>query len=249
MSFSPPLLSIRDLEHRRSGPPDGFAVRLTDLDLRPGDRLALVGPSGSGKSTLLDIISLALRPDRAARFTVSLSGPVEALALWRAGQGDRLAALRGAAMGYVLQTGGLLPFLSVRRNILLGGRVSGRADPAHAEALAARLGIDHLLDRMPGQLSVGERQRVGIARALAHRPRILFADEPTASVDPNTAETVMELMMEAAEREGVATIVASHDHDLIDRYGLDRIGLEITRDETGTVSVFGGGVAVKETEG
>ena len=230
------VLSVRDLIFRRSRAPEGFAVRLTTLDMAPGDRLALVGPSGSGKSTLLDLISLAMQPDQAAAFTVN---GTKIMNLWAARQGDALAVIRGSVMGYVLQTGGLLPFLSVRRNIELTARLSGRLDISRVKSLCERLGIGHLLDRKPARISVGERQRVSIARALAHRPQIIFADEPTASVDRHTANAVMNLLMNAADQEGVAVVIASHDQELLDRFNLTRIPLDVSSDAAGTVTSFG----------
>ena len=109
------------------------------------------------------------------------------------------------------QTGSLLPFLSLRDNIMLPQRILGRADPAHTVALAARLGIAAVLDRMPAQVSVGQRQRAAIARALAHRPSVVLADEPTASVHPAQADDILNLLTQTAAEDGAALVISTHD--------------------------------------
>lgn len=186
----------------------GFSLVIDRLDVAAGQRVAVVGPSGCGKSTLLALMALALRPDAGA--ALALAG-TDALALWRAGAGDALAALRSANIGFVPQTGALLPFLSLRDNIALPQRIANRPDPARVEALADRLGIFALLDRKPAAVSVGQRQRAAIARALSHRPGIVLADEPTASVHPAQADDILQLLVEAASDDGAALVISTHD--------------------------------------
>lgn len=237
--------SKQNTKAANGGAPAGFQVRLAGLRLRAGERRALVGPSGSGKSTLFDILSMALRPDAAARFMLSSGngeaddGAVDVAELWAAEALDRMAMLRAGSFGYVLQTGGLIPFLTVRQNILMPSELIGAPDVDNADRLAGRLGITDQLEKFPAQLSVGQRQRVGIARALTHRPPIVFADEPTASVDPTNAEAIMALFIELVEESGAALLVASHDHDLLARYGLDPLSLSIEQNADGPCSVFG----------
>ena len=199
------------------------------FDVRRGDALALVGPSGSGKSTLLDLLALTLRPSGCAGFVLSTrtGGMIDVAALWHQRDEDRLTATRAEHVGYVLQQGGLLPFLSVRQNMGLGQAVLGRPDPARIEALAERLEIAALLDRAPATLSVGQRQRVAIGRALAHRPEIVLADEPTASVHPALADTVLALLIEQARRDDTALILATHDPDRAQRHGFEIVRMEI----------------------
>ncbi len=186
----------------------GFSLVIERLDVAAGQRVAVVGPSGCGKSTLLALAALALRPD--AGSALALAG-TDALALWRASAGDALAALRSSSIGFVPQTGALLPFLSLRDNIALPQRIANRPDPARVEALAERLGIGALLDRRPAAVSVGQRQRAAIARALSHRPSIVLADEPTASVHPAQADDILRLLVEAASDDGAALVISTHD--------------------------------------
>lgn len=200
----PAALAIEGMERRRGA----FLLRLPRFRLDSGEAIAVTGPSGAGKSTLLDLLALALKPDAAEAF--ALAGH-DAAALWRAGAADALASLRAAHLGYVLQQGGLLPFLSVRENILLPQRLAGRLDPARVEELAARLDISDQLAKKPAALSVGQRQRAAIARALAHRPAIVLADEPTASVHPEMADTVLALLAATARDSGAALVLATHD--------------------------------------
>ena len=223
MSQSTPTLLLQDviIRHQAPGGALGFELVIEEFSITRGEALALVGPSGSGKSTLLDLLALARRPSSTGRFllTPRAGKAIDLGAVWRAGDDNSLTAIRAAHFGYILQTGGLLPFLSVRRNIALSQAVLGQPDPAHIEALAARLEIAHLLERMPATLSVGQRQRVAIARALAHRPEILLADEPTASVHPALADTILALLIEQAREQDTALILATHDPDRAARHG------------------------------
>lgn len=185
-----------------------FTLTIEALRLDPGALVAVTGASGTGKSTLLDIAALARRPDGAMRMEVAGH---DAAALWARGAKDTLAALRARHFGYVLQTGGLVPFLSVGANAALAQDLAGRRDAAHLAALAERLGIGELLTRMPSTLSVGQRQRAAILRALAHRPALVLADEPTASVHPDMAATILALLAEQAREAGAAVLLATHD--------------------------------------
>ncbi|WP_042697549.1 ABC transporter ATP-binding protein [Azospirillum sp. B506] len=217
-----PLVDIENCIHERAAGADRFRLAVDRFALFPGDQIALVGPSGCGKSTMLDLLSLILAPTAAARFALSMPGraAVDVMALWRGGGRDRLTALRAAHMGYVLQTGGLVPFLSVRENILLTRRALGLPCPGPAETLMEWLGVAELGRRLPRQISIGQRQRVAIARALAHRPALILADEPTASLDPSLAEGTMALLSAVARHQGAALVVVTHDHALAERTGL-----------------------------
>lgn len=185
-----------------------FTLMVERMEVGEGARIAVVGPSGCGKSTMLALLALALRPDGGERLEV---GGMDALELWRRGDGDGLAALRAGAVGLVPQTGGLLPFLTLRENIALPQLMLGRRDAGRVEALAERLGIGGVLGRMPGAVSVGQRQRAAVARALAHRPVVVLADEPTASVHPAQADEILALLTEAAGEEGAALVISTHD--------------------------------------
>lgn len=185
-----------------------FTLLAERLELPPGGRIAVTGPSGAGKSTLLALLALALRPDDGEALAL---GGQDTLGYWRTGQGDALAALRGRHIGFVPQTGALLPFLSLRDNIMLPQRILRRPDPARTAGLTERLGIAAVLDRMPGQVSVGQRQRAAVARALGHRPAVVLADEPTASVHPAQADEVLALLTDAAVEDGAALVITTHD--------------------------------------
>jgi len=185
-----------------------FTLLIERFEVAQGARVAVTGPSGCGKSTLFALLALALRPD--AGDVLTLAG-TDALALWRAGRGDALAALRARCVGFVPQTGALLPFLNLRDNIQLPQAILGRPDPARVSVLAERLGIAAILERRPAAVSVGQRQRAAIARALSHRPGVVLADEPTASVHPAQADDILDLLTRTAAEDGAALVITTHD--------------------------------------
>ena len=202
-----------------------------------GARIALTGPSGCGKSTLLDILGLSLGPDSAAEFKFAPAGGDFAIwPLWQKRDFDGLAALRLGFIGYVLQTGELLPFLTAGENMLLAARLAGREDAERvARNLAARLGVGQLWQAMPATLSVGERQRCAIVRALAAKPAVILADEPTAALDPLHADRVMEVFLDCVEESGSALILATHNAEWALAGGLRRISFRLL-EEAGRVT-------------
>ena len=219
-----PVYHLRQVIKERRSDAMGFRLVIPELTIHAGEQVALIGESGSGKSTLLDILAMVLQPDAAERF--DLGGGEQAVdiaAIWSQRDQDKLSDLRKAHVGYVLQTGGLLPFLSVRDNIGLSRRVLHLADDGAVKQLADELGIARHLDKRPGELSAGQRQRAAIARALAHRPRLVIADEPTASLDPITAKKVMALFVGLVNDLGITLIVASHDWPQIEALGLRQL--------------------------
>ena len=226
---------------RRQGADRTFELHVDALTVHHGSAFALVGPSGSGKSTLIDLLALALKPDSGDAFGLSTdndSAAVDVLGLWRADKLDRLAHLRARHFGYVLQTGGLLPFLTVGNNIALPQRLVGNPDRARVRDLAERLGIAETLSDLPGRLSVGQRQRVAIARALAHRPAIVLADEPTASLDPINAGAVFELFLELVAEDGAALVVATHDRSMVETHAIPAVEASVRRDGAMSVTIF-----------
>jgi len=183
---------------------------------------------------------MLLKPTRSGRFgfqPVTEDEPYDIDAAWNSANADLLSELRSRHIGYVLQSGGLLPYLTVRENISLSRRLLHLETKEAADYWADRLNISAQLDKLPQKLSVGQRQRVAIARALAHEPTVVIADEPTASVDPVNAERIMELMVRLADDIGVTLIVASHAHELMQRVGLRMIEHEVDLGEGDSMHV------------
>jgi putative ABC transport system ATP-binding protein len=219
------LLEIRDLSYRRGSGAQSFSVEIPHLDLASGELVALTGESGSGKSTALEVLGLVAEPRRCTRFLWRSAGreELDIARLWRSRNDAALAAVRAARIGFVLQTGGLLPYLTVQDNMNLCRSVLGLRPDGMVEHLADELGITPHLGKLPDALSTGERQRVAIGRAVAHRPSIVIADEPTASLDPYAAEKVMSLFLGLAEEFNITVILASHAWRHIKQLGLRRL--------------------------
>lgn len=190
--------------------PDGRDLRvvLDDLDLRvePGEVVVISGESGAGKSTLLTIAGLLRRPDQ---------GEVTVAGIDTAGLSDRQrTAVRRDHLAFVYQSANLLPSLTAIEQLELVGHIRRERAASVREQARATLAAVDLADRadqLPAELSGGERQRVGIARALMATPSVLFADEPTASLDPERAAIVAGLLADAAKSQGIATIIVAHD--------------------------------------
>lgn len=193
----------------------GFAMEVSAFHVAAGERVAVAGPSGCGKTTLLALIAGLARP-RTGRIR-SCGQDLETI-----GDAGR-RALRARAIGLVHQDFQLLESLDARGNILLpylvgsGMRVDAAAR-ARAQELARRAGIAHALDRPVRQLSQGERQRVALCRALAARPALVLADEPTASLDESTRDATIALLLEECARAGAAIVAVTHDRALLPRF-------------------------------
>jgi putative ABC transport system ATP-binding protein len=197
------MLTIRGLSKRHATPQGPITVLdAVDLDVGPGETVALMGESGAGKSTLLHLIAGLDAPDAGS---IVVDG-VEVAGLDDAGR----AALRRRKVGLVFQQFNLVPSLTVADNLAFQARLAGRDDPEWAAALADRLGLSGMLDRWPEQLSGGQQQRVAIGRALAPRPALLLADEPTGALDEATADGVMRLALELAADTGCGLLMATH---------------------------------------
>jgi len=206
------MLHIENLKVTRGD----FCIELPQLDLAAGEVRAIVGESGCGKSTLLEVLGLILRPQQIGRF--HLDG-LDIASLLEDGQ--RLSAIRARYLGFVLQSGALLAFLTVRQNIELPRRLLKlSADSPVIRETVAQLKLGALLDKHPAQLSIGQRQRVAFVRAIAHQPKLLLADEPTAALDPPQSKALFELMMGLSQQLGIATLVVSHDWALVEHCGL-----------------------------
>jgi len=198
------------------GPQASAGVRALDgvsLTIDEGEFVGIAGPSGSGKSTLLHILGCLDHPSEGSYW---LSGQ-EVASL-----GDReLSRIRASMVGFVFQSFNLLQRLSVVENIALPLAYRGverRERQRRAKDLAERVGLGHRLSHRPAELSGGEAQRVGVARALVVSPRVVFADEPTGNLDSKTAEEVLELLVGLHE-EGMTVVMVSHDHRIVGRCG------------------------------
>ena len=230
------IYHLRNVVLDRKSEGVSFRLNVPSLQIRQGEQIAVIGESGCGKSTLLDILAFIAKPSDidSFRFRPNLAdSPTDIGALWDKKQLNALGDMRKQHIGYVMQTGGLLPYLTVRDNINLSRNVLKMKKDDTVDTLARELGIARHLDKLPGKLSTGERQRVAIARGLAHQPSIVIADEPTASVDPFAAEKIMALFMELAEDRNITVIVASHAWRHIKRLGLRRLAHHTSRSEDG----------------
>jgi putative ABC transport system ATP-binding protein len=202
-----------------------FVLSVERLGVARGEGIGILGPSGCGKSTLLDVMGLILSPNSAAvfRFAPLPDRPVDVAELWASRRRDALAALRARHISYVFQVGGLLPFLTVRQNIELPRRMLNLPRDGRVEELADALDIRRLLPRLPGSLSVGERQRTAVARALARDPAVVLADEPTASLDPVNAGRVLSELRRLSKDAGATLVVTTHDASVVSRLQLRTI--------------------------
>lgn len=188
-------------------------LRGVDLELEPGDRVAIVGPSGSGKSTFLHLLGLLDRPT-AGR--VLLDGvDVEGLA-----EGER-SRVRNRSVGFVFQAHHLLPEHDALGNVMIPVRLAGAGAGiarTRAEALLRAVGLGHRTTHRPGEMSGGEQQRVALARALVMGPGLVLADEPTGNLDPATSRGVFELMLQLNQQLGSTLVVVTHSRELAERF-------------------------------
>lgn len=233
------LASLKNVQKVRDRE-TGFRLHIAAFSVHRGEHVAITGPSGCGKSTTLDILGMILRPDVAESMIYDFGGtPVNAALLWQQSGDDAMALLRRQHMGYVLQTGELLPFLTVRENIELTASLVKKPDAAAVtRELMEVLGIEHLHNALPGSLSVGERQRAAIARALASTPKLLLADEPTAALDPQLSRTVMQLFLDTARRTGAAVVMVSHDVDLVQEFSFRNVPVNVSQQEQGITAIL-----------
>ena len=209
----PPLLRIRGARRVYATPQGPLTVLDgVDLDLSAGETLALTGESGSGKSTLLHLIGGL---DAADGGSIQVAGE-EVTTMSDAAR----ARLRRSRIGIVFQQFNLIPSLTVGANISFQARLAGRHDPAWCAELADRLGLGATLDRWPEQLSGGQQQRAAIGRALAARPALVLADEPTGNLDEASADSVLTLLRDLAAGAGCGLLMVTHSAALAAR--LDR---------------------------
>jgi len=230
---NPLIYHLRDVVKTREAEGVAFRLRIPSLQIAMGEKIALIGKSGCGKSTLLDMLAFILQPSEVGSFRFRPEREEESFDIhsyWNNGEINQLGDLRKRYIGYVMQTGGLLPYLTVRENMNLCRNVLGLRPDGMVEHLAEELGITSHLDKLPDKLSTGERQRVAIGRAVAHRPPIVIADEPTASIDPYAAEKVMSMFIGLADEFEITVILASHAWEHVKQLGLRRLTHETIRD-------------------
>ena len=219
--FCPRMRSIRMLDllevKKSFAQPDGSRLPILDIPefhVDAGEQMVLVGRSGCGKTTLLHVIAGISRPD---------SGHVRVddwdITLFSEAESDRFRAER---IGYVFQTFNLMRGFTALENVLLAMRFTGRKpDRKRARQLLGRVGLDHRVAHRPAQLSVGEQQRVAVARAMANKPQILLADEPTANVDAGHQQQVLDLLRQTCGEENVALVLVTHSPEVARQF--DRV--------------------------
>ncbi|HWE01075.1 MAG TPA: ABC transporter ATP-binding protein [Tepidisphaeraceae bacterium] len=234
-------VELRDLKKQYIAPDGAAVpvIDVPAFGLGDGEQVGLIGGSGTGKTTLLHLIAGILTPDSGSIvFDFSGAGAAEtaaasktpsaggasavmddrspagretAIDITRLGEAQR-DVFRGRNIGYIFQTHHLLPGFTALENVLLGMSFTGRpSDPKWAEHLLIEVGLSERLHYKPSKLSVGQQQRVAVARALANRPRLVLADEPTGALDPKNAQQVLELIRRLADEVRASLVLVSHD--------------------------------------
>ena len=197
--------------------PGGTRLQILDVEsyeLAEGEQAILIGNSGGGKTTLLHVIAGIAAADEGK---IEIDG-LDIMRLFEAGR-DRF---RAEKLGYVFQTFNLLHGFTALENVMLGMTFAkGRKDADRARKLLDRVGLSHRLRHKPSALSVGEQQRVAVARALANKPRLLLADEPTANVDPGNQQQVIDLIRGTCDEEKVSLLMVTHSMEVANQF--DRI--------------------------
>ena len=208
-----PIAQLRDV--RRSFEQGGQRIdvlRGVHLTIEPGEIVALLGPSGSGKSTLLQAVGLL---EGGFEGSIEIAGTAA-----QELPSDNRTALRREHLGFVYQFHHLLPDFDARENVIMPQMISGALRPDAAEradSLLSSLGLQNRLEHRPSQLSGGEQLRVAVARALANRPTLVLADEPTGNLDETTSDAVLEQFLDLVRGEGSAALVATHNERLAAR--------------------------------
>jgi ABC-type lipoprotein export system ATPase subunit len=210
------LLELTDVQ-KSFVEPDGHVLPILNVPefrVQPAEQLVLVGQSGCGKTTLLHVIAGIRRADQGS---IRLDG-IEVSRLSEAGR-DRV---RAAKIGYVFQTFNLLAGFTALENVMLGMTFArGRKDPERARWLLERVGLQHRAGHRPAELSVGEQQRVAVARALANRPALVLADEPTANVDHANQTQIVQLIRDTCREEQVGLVLVTHSIEVASQF--DRV--------------------------
>ncbi|MCC6509121.1 MAG: ABC transporter ATP-binding protein [Pirellulaceae bacterium] len=194
--------------------PDGGELKVLDVahfHLQAGEQTILLGESGGGKTTLLHCIAGIMQP-------TSGSIKLDNIELTRLSESGR-DRVRAAKIGYVFQSFNLLPGFTALENVRLGMTFGdGKHDATRAKSLLERVGLGERLGHKPAQLSVGQQQRVAVARALANRPKLLLADEPTANIDPQNQQRIIDLIRLTCQEENVALLMVTHSMQVADQF-------------------------------
>ncbi|OCG57821.1 ABC transporter ATP-binding protein [Gilliamella sp. Nev3-1] len=224
------MLTIKQLSILRSTGKSFFSVCLPELTVKAGEVVVIQGDSGAGKSTLLEMVGMILKPDEIGHYRLIVDNyAIDIATLIEQNQLDKLADIRAQYLGFMLQTGGLLPFLTVRDNILLSLKLlQKKVDNSRFDYLVQKLKIDHLLNKYPKQLSIGERQRASFIRSIIHKPALLLADEPTSALDPYNASLLFDLIIEQAQQDNIAVMIVTHDWQRIASKGLFTLSANLT---------------------
>jgi putative ABC transport system ATP-binding protein len=207
-----PVLTIAELK-KSYRTPEGDVLNVVDVpafSLEPGEQVALQGGSGSGKTTFLNLIAGILAADSGK---VTVDG-LEMSALSEAARD----AARADRIGYIFQTFNLLPGYTALENVLLGMMFGPGPDTARAKELLERVGLKERMQYKPAQLSVGQQQRVAVARALASKPKLVLADEPTGNLDRKHAFEALELIRAVCKENGAALLLVSHDPEILGKF-------------------------------
>lgn len=212
------IYHLQGVHFRRKQGDSAFELAVRNLEIGEGEFNFVVGESGCGKSTLLDGLGLLLKPYGAETFDFAPASSSTGINI--KGLNDRrILHLRRTHIGQVLQSGGLIPSLTVGENVLLSAQIAKVkiSRTWHSEVLE-RLDLSGTLNRRPAQLSGGQRQRVAIARAVLHRPSLILADEPTAAVDQPRAVEICEIFRSLTKESGCTVIMVTHNQELATRF-------------------------------
>jgi ABC-type lipoprotein export system ATPase subunit len=202
------MLEVNQISYSYDG---SETLSFPSFSCKQGEQLLILGPSGSGKTTLLHLLAGLLQPKQGE---IKLNGTnINELASWK------LDKFRGRNIGIVFQRSHFLGSLTVKKNLLMAQKLAHvKANKAHLQSLLERLNVAHKINAKPHRLSIGEQQRISIARALLNSPSLIVADEPTSALDDNNCEEVITLLEQQAKEHKAALVIVTHDNRLKERF-------------------------------
>ncbi|WP_197497807.1 ATP-binding cassette domain-containing protein [Vibrio scophthalmi] len=212
-----------------------ITIQIPRFELRQGEIVSIVGANGSGKSTMLDMIAMLSTPDEAVQFALctEMGGTQDVLTL----RDSDINRLRRNSIAYIIQSGGLLEFLTLKQNINLVTKLK-KGKQADFNDIVESLAIEKLLQNKPAQLSGGQRQKGAVARALIQQPDIILADEPTSAMDSLSAVRLMEDLTKRVENVGSSLILVSHDASLVEAFSHRIYRFAVTQVNNETISTL-----------